>query len=183
MNGRRSITTLFALIAAGLIAGCSGSSPFLAGGTSVGTLKTNLSQVEFQNEQLRKEIASLKTSNRRLDQELVQEQEDNEQLATRLDNARELLDNRGIESRTSSTAPSSAGDRIEGVSTPKFRKSTRKPPSASIPGGLEPAREPAPNDSGALSSPPVGRFAAGRKRDDRWLPVARGPVWNPPVTR
>jgi pyruvate/2-oxoglutarate dehydrogenase complex dihydrolipoamide acyltransferase (E2) component len=80
----------------GLI-GCSGDSRFLNGGPSVGQLKTSLSHLEFENEQLKKRTAKLEQENRSMEDRLVQEQIDNGDLTARLDDARNLLRDRGVD--------------------------------------------------------------------------------------
>ncbi len=78
-------------------AGCSGQSTFLTGGPTVGQLKTSLSHLEYENEQLKKRTAKLEQENRSMENRLVQEQINNGDLTARLDDARNLLRDRGVE--------------------------------------------------------------------------------------
>ena len=85
----------FYLVAIVSLSGCSQSRPMLSQRTSVGSLKTGLSQLEFQNQQLRQQVANLKADNRRIEDQLVQEETANGELSARLDDARNLLGRRG----------------------------------------------------------------------------------------
>ena len=78
--------------------GCSGQSGFLTGGPTVGQMKTSLSHLEFENVELKRSVAKLQQENRSMEDRLVQEQIDNGDLTARLDDARNLLRDRGIES-------------------------------------------------------------------------------------
>ncbi len=80
-----------------LAAGCAGRSNFLTGGPTAGQLKTSLSHLEFENQQLKQSVAKLQKENRTVEDRLVQEQIDNGDLAARLDDARNLLSDRGID--------------------------------------------------------------------------------------
>jgi hypothetical protein len=77
--------------------GCSGRSSFLTGGPTVGQLKTSLSHLEYENEQLKKSTAKLERENRSMEDRLVQEQMENGDLTARLDDARNLLRDRGLD--------------------------------------------------------------------------------------
>ena len=90
---------MLALLLRGLCsgAGCSGQSSFLTGGPTVGQLKTSLSHLEYENEQLKKTTAKLERENRSMEDRLVQEQMENGELTARLDDARNLLRERGID--------------------------------------------------------------------------------------
>ena len=76
----------------------SGQSSFLTGGPTVGQLKTSLSHLEYENEQLKARTAKLEKESRSMENRLVQEQIDNGDLTARLDDARNLLRDRGLES-------------------------------------------------------------------------------------
>src|ERR1700733_10958963 len=80
--------------------GCSGRSGFLTGGPTVGQMKTSLSHLEFENVELKRSMAKLQQENRSMEDRLRQEQIDNGDLTARLDDARNLLRDRGIESDT-----------------------------------------------------------------------------------
>ena len=55
--------------------GCAQPGPFSSRQTMVGSLKASVSQLEFENEKLRKEVGELKADNSRLDTQLAQERE------------------------------------------------------------------------------------------------------------
>ena len=73
------------------------SGPLLSKGTSVGTLKTSLSHMEYENQQLRREVASLKAEDRQTEDRLVQEESANGDLSARLDNAMAMLKRQGLD--------------------------------------------------------------------------------------
>lgn len=79
------------------IAGCSGNSTFLSGGPTAGQLKTSLSHLEYENLQLKRSVAKLEQENRTIEDRLVKEQLDNGDLIARLNDARNLLRDRGEE--------------------------------------------------------------------------------------
>ena len=62
-------------------------SSFLNGGASPGQIKVSLSHLQFENEQLKAEVAKLKDENRTMEDRLVQEQIHNGDLTARLDDA------------------------------------------------------------------------------------------------
>ena len=76
-------------------------------------MKTTISHLQFENEQLKTEVAKLKEESRSFEDRLVQEQVHNGDLAARLDDARNLLRDRGIENdtRLGATDPRLAGRR------------------------------------------------------------------------
>lgn len=172
MNGRLSLIVIAPL--AGLVGltlpGCQSPGPLFSRQVTLGSLKTSVSQLEFRNEQLSKQVATLKSENRRIEDRLVQEEADNGDLAARLDDARNLLGDRGMDIRTGSRSSDDASP----PTTVRRSKSTRKPPAASIPGRIEPARDSEGDDVGLTDPPARGRTAARQPSDRRWLPVARG---------
>jgi hypothetical protein len=126
--------------------GCSGQSSFLTGGPTVGQLKTSLSHLELENQQLKHSVARLQHENRSIEDRLVQEQIDNGDLAARLDDARNLLSDRGLDpelrvgSRRGSDGlgGSPADDRSEPRTLRAGQRSRprRKPPFARITGPI-----------------------------------------------
>ena len=128
-----------------MLPGCAGRQDLLGGGTSTGQMKASLSHLQFENEQLKTEVAKLKEENRSMDDRLVQEQMHNGDLTARLDDARNLLRDRGIDSETRLGAGRSkrTADPDEEISQPRTlpagrtSKKPRKPPAASIPGDLD----------------------------------------------
>jgi hypothetical protein len=164
-------TTGRILLIAGLagIAGCEGGGPLTSRTTAMGSLKANVSQLEFQNDELQRQVSSLKAENRRYEDRLVQERAENERLAAQ-------LDGKGDEAPSNVRTGSRTDD--DEIPPPRARrtKAPRQPPAASIPGRIEPAR-PAPADDDLGSADPApsrSRLASRRSVDDRWLPVARG---------
>jgi hypothetical protein len=180
------------------IAGCSGQSTFLTGGPTVGQLKTSLSHLEFENEQLKKKTAKLEKESRSMENRLVQEQIDNGDLTARLDDARNLLRDRGIESnvklgsrRRGEGDESFAEDdapRARTLPTGRATRPRRKPPFAPISGQVDdvppiqdvkgPAttgspkrRDDATNRSGQLGDDVHDHHSFQSSRF-RWLPVA-----------
>jgi hypothetical protein len=139
------LAALFAVSCAG--AGCSGQSSILTGGPTVGQLKTSLSHIEFENEQLKKRTAKLERENRSMEDRLVQEQMENGDLTARLDDARNLLRDRGLEadvrlgSHRAGAAQGRSKSESEGdddASIPDDPPSRRrKTPFAQISGGSE----------------------------------------------
>ncbi len=162
---------------AGLLSGCQSPGPILGRQTTLGSLKASVSQLEFRNEQLEKQLAELKSDNRHYEERLVQEKNENDDLATRLDNAKSLLGDRGKDIRTGSRSKTTGeSEPLDEPPPPRARrsKSSRPPPAAVIPGRLEPAREPSADDLGDLRSPRPSRSLARRPAEERWLPVRLG---------
>lgn len=131
-----------------LTTGCAERGGFLNGGSSAGQLRVSLSRSQFENEQLKAELAKLKEENRSMEDRLVQEQLHNGDLTARLDDARNLLSDRGINAGTrmgSRSAESRGAEPDEEFSRPRPRtlpagrttRKPRKPPAASIPGDLD----------------------------------------------
>jgi hypothetical protein len=118
----------------------------LTGGPTVGQLKTSLSHLELENEQLKHSVARLKQENRSIEDRLVQEQIDNGDLAARLDDARNLLSDRGLdpELRVGSRRGSDGlgGSPADDLSKPRTLRAgqrarpRRKPPFARITGSI-----------------------------------------------
>jgi hypothetical protein len=180
-TGRSRKLTSCLVLAALLPLGCAQPGPFTSRQTMVGSLKASVSQLEFENEKLRKEVGELKADNSRLDTLLTQEQDANGEITARLDDARDLIRRQGGNAQALG-APSKnfEDDNIPPpVATPRGQraKSSRKPPATRIPqieaapfgsssgddlGYQPPSRT--PRDLGPTDS----------DDEDRWLPVARG---------
>jgi hypothetical protein len=139
-------------------------------------MKASLSHLEFENRQLRGEVATLKAENRQIEDRLVQEESANGELSARLDDARALLTRRGINpgeggllepEPPATTLPAGQSNRTR-----------RKPPFARIPGSAsatdpdeaEPEKPSRPRPSRARDIGPQGR----RDLPTQWLPVASG---------
>ena len=185
-------------LSAGVMAGCAGERTILTGGPTVGQLKTSLSHIEFENEQLKKSVAKLERENRSMEDRLVQEQITNGDLAARLDDARNLLRDRGVDAdvrigsrREADDAGSSASDRPDSrartVGQPA--RPRRKPPFAQISGQVDALPSAAPEKGTDFDQPaPRERKSKSRRPgstfdDDldhhsfnssalQWLPVA-----------
>jgi hypothetical protein len=175
----------------------------------VGQLKTTLSHLQFENEQLKTKVAQLEEEHRTVEDRLVQEQIHNGDLAARLDDARNLLRDRGLEADTRMGARSRGSRAIGtdenrgGVRTLPAGRTTRKPrkpPAASIrsDGNLDElpsASEHESENAGTISfrflgtpshSPAFPDDPADvRFNDDqlRWQPVATGPDPRAPSKR
>jgi|GEM_PF-3122153 len=172
------------LTATGLLAGCAQTDHVFPRQTTLGSLKTSVSQLEYRNEQLRTEVAQLKDQNREIEDQLVQEQADNGDLKARLDNARYELSKHGIDSEDGQASASrrSNEDSDQPVTIPAGRstRKKRKPPFAQIPNRVEEA----PAAEEEERTPPPNRI---RSRDEfgpqgnnllddpgHWLPIAKG---------
>ena len=174
-TGRSRTLALCLLVLAPL--GCAGQNPFTSRQTTMGSLKASVSQLEFENEKLRKEVGELKADNSRLDNQLVQEREANGEIAARLDDAKDLLRRQGVNAQAMGGSSNNFEDDVPPpVATPKPRriKNNRPPPPASIR-----APESGRNDDDlSLLAPTrttprdIGPTELGD--DDNWLPVARG---------
>jgi hypothetical protein len=163
----------------------------------VGQLKTSLSHLELENEQLKQKVAKIEQESRGLEDRLVQEQIDNGDLAARLDDARNLLRDRGVDADTRLGSHRSEG-KSQGY--PSFEDDTgartlpaaqssrkrRKPPFAKIPGRVDDiprSRDDDRADSAGAGRAPESGSRRSRVGDDldhqtsrtsqrAWLPVA-----------
>ena len=140
--------SLVALACAGLtlLSGCSGRSTFLSGGPTVGQMKTSLAHLEYENAQMKRDLAKLRRENRAIEDRLVQQEQDNGELTARLDDARNLLRDRGVDPaeraashRDGCEAPGRRRRRQDPPRRPVEPK-RRKPPVARIPGQFTPRR-------------------------------------------
>jgi outer membrane murein-binding lipoprotein Lpp len=91
------------------VGGCAQEGTVLTRRTTIGSLKTSLAQLEHQSDQQKQEIADLKAENRRVADRLVQEQATNEELATRLDDARALISRSGLSTGSNSSLARTGG--------------------------------------------------------------------------
>lgn len=177
-----AIGLLLCLAAAG--PGCSGRGTYITGGPTTGQLKTSLSRLEYENDQLKTQVARLKRENRSFEDRLVQEQIHSGDLAARLDDARNIIRDRGYDfDDIDADAPLSRPQTLPaGRATPP----RRKPPTARIP---SPARDdeeipPLILNGDRTSSRDVRRRTSRRDGDSvslrvdddfRWIPVANDP--------
>lgn len=169
-----------------LVSGCAqtGSNFTLPRRTSMGTLKTSLSHLEYENQQLRREVAQLKTDARDIEDRLVQEEAENGELKATLNDARHLLSQRGFDfdGQPSSTTGRNAypEERETTIPAGQSTRKRRKPPFTQIPGRIEaiPRAEPADENEHVID-PDAGRndpFGPQSRLDepDLWLPIAHG---------
>jgi hypothetical protein len=178
------------------MAGCANQKNFLSGSPTVGQLKTSLSHVEYENSQLRRELAKVQQENRSMEDRLVQQEVDNGELAARLDDARNLLHDRGFDlnaslpsgGRPSSESSENRGSGIRTLPAGQSSRKGRKPPVARIPGRVE-VDPPVNEDDLGSSSESTSQLDNSSQRlgEDldhhsfysgplRWLPVAEGPA-------
>ena len=180
--------------ALGALPGCTQPGPIASRRNTVGALKASVSQLEYANDNLKKQVADLKAEKTRVANDLDDEAVRNGELSARLDDAKTALRRQGggssvasldpggspSSSAKASRAAATAGD--DDIPSPRRSsssvrpsKSARKPPTTQIP-RIESAAD---ADPGALELPPAEKFDPGpqasRAADDRWLPVARGP--------
>jgi hypothetical protein len=145
----------------------------LTGGPTIGQLKTSLSHLEYENQQLKRKVASLDDENRVMEDRLAQEQIDNGDLAARLDDARNLLRDRGLDpdmrvgARRSSEEPGDAealGADRRGNDSPSGTpgRPRRKTPFAQISGSLD--KHPQIEDDEQESAPRSARPGTSRRR-------------------
>jgi hypothetical protein len=184
-------TPVFVLVATSLLAGCAQSGPVLSRRTSLGTLKTSLSHLEFENQQLRAKMTKLESENRAIENRLVQEEEANGDLHARLDDARNALGRKGDEwgepggsasasasARRDEPGPGDSASRT--LPTGRSTRKARKPPFAQVPNrvdSLEPDDDPRdtfgrPRSSG--STPFDSGPQSWQTDDAKWLPIAHG---------
>jgi hypothetical protein len=198
---RAARAILILTIGAGQISlsGCSGRSSFLTGGPTMGQMKTSLAHLEYENAQMKRDLAKLRRENRQIEDRLVQQEQDNGELTARLDDARNLLRERGLEpdertaaGRDGSPADAEAIGRARTLPAGQSSRKRRKPPVARIPGQFSPAapdRDPDDEDGTlgppqAAPNPAAGADQTGLRSDDeldhhtgytgpmRWAPIA-----------
>ncbi len=173
MTTRPSWKIAFLSAVAPVLLGCAQSGSMFGGRTKVGTLKTSVSHLEYQNEQMRKEIALLKSENRQIEDQMAQVEAHNGGLTARLDDARNVIRRSGDEPQDAPSKTLPAG---------RSSRTRRKPPFARIPGRIDPL--PPGETADDLSVDPFHTPSSrkpdefgpqGRLEDrDRWLPIARG---------
>jgi outer membrane murein-binding lipoprotein Lpp len=176
---RLVLAIMLACTAAG--SGCVQSGPLQSHHTTVGTLKASVSHLEFEKEQLRKEVAQLKTENRRIGERLAQEETATGELTARLDDARVLLRSRGFDTDGLASPGRSRDDAFDEpapATTPASRK-PRKPPFTRIPGRTDRSSSSEETEEDPFTQPSPrrsGTFGPQSRRDGQspWLPVARG---------
>ena len=173
-NAPNRIAIVLVLLAGTVaLSGCASPSPIGSRRKTMGSLKSSLGHLEGENTKLRSRVANLESEKRVVEEKLVLEESANGDLTARLDDARNLLGDRGA-------APSSGLDPFDPPTRPASAKPRRKPPMAQVPGRIEPAF---PDFDDPLELPPPTAPLRRRssdlqsRRDDaptRWLPVVRG---------
>jgi len=170
------------LVGVGSIAGCTQPGPIATHRATVGSLKASVSQLEYSNDNLKKQVAQLKSESTRFANDLDEKNLENGELSARLDDAKDVIRkqggdvtalNRSSGSRASTTSTDDEIPPPRSSSPIRRSRGGRKPPTTQIP-RIESA-DPGP---GALELPTEPRDPgpqASRDIDDgRWLPVARG---------
>jgi hypothetical protein len=170
-----------------LLAGCAQPGPILSRRTTVGSLKTSLSHIEFENQQLRSRVVNLESENREIEDRLVEEERVNGDLSARLDNARNLLSDRGYDWQDSPASASRWPRPGEESPAPsrtlpagRSNRTPRKPPFARIPGRGSSSAPPAAAERDDEFSYPTIPSAESfgpqswQQDDAQWLPIARG---------
>jgi hypothetical protein len=183
MLTRFSPKVLLFSAATSVLVGCAQTGPILPGSMTYGTLKTSLSHLEFENQQLRTKMSRLEAENREIENQLVQEENINGDLTARLDNARNLLSDRGYDmsgsTASAGTTPRDVppGDEARSRALPAGRstRKPRKPPFARIPGRID-SGNPADDTSTRPTIPSSDAFGPQSWQDDnsQWLPIASG---------
>jgi hypothetical protein len=162
-------------------AGCAQSNPLISHRATLGTLKTSVSQLEFENHQLKQKVANLESDGRQIEDRLVQEESINGDLRARLDDAKALLSRRGLGPDGSDAAAVDPDPFAPRRTLPAGRsnRKARKPPFARIPGRIDaepPADEQEHDAPNSSSTRWRGDPGPQSRRDDSavWLPVAGG---------
>jgi hypothetical protein len=177
LTGHRRRFVLY-LAATVLCCGCTQPGPILARRTTVGMLKTSLSHLEFENQQLAAKVANLESENREIENRFVEEERVNGDLRARLDNARNLLSDRGYNwdesDRSRSRLDPPGGSSSRALPAGRSNRTPRKPPFARLPGRVDAADgDDQFNDPRMPDSDPFGPQSC-RGDDIQWLPIARG---------
>jgi hypothetical protein len=170
----RTATVPFLLAA---VAGCAQSGPLLSHQAALGTLKASVSHLEYENQQLRRQVTDLKAENRQIEDRLVQEESVNGELSARLDDARNLLSRRGLGTGDGLDADPTTPGRA--LPAGRSNRKPRKPPFAQIPGRID--EVPPADDEGTdtRSFEPRSSWRAdpgaqsSRNDPNLWLPIAR----------
>ncbi len=196
-----------AVVLAGLavLSGCANSGGVGYRQGMVGSLRSSVTQLEAEKQDLQKELADTKSENRRLEDRLVQEEAHSAALASRLKSTR-VSDTSPIDDRRNVADLDLDEEPRRGSSTPRAtpagRSSARKTPFAQIPGEIRPMPEddfdaPAaprssrtddasdlfPSASRSASDDPIGSQSRVDISRSRWLPVARGSIGSDTTVR
>jgi len=180
MTPRRTTPTVVLLLAAAslpCLGGCSGPNSLLASPTTVGSLRTSVSHLQHQNEQLKRQVADLKADTHNLEDQLVQEEARNGDLAARLDDARHALRGRGGDTSSSSVDHGPVDPPQRTLPAGQSSRKKRKAPFAQIPGPVD-APTPGEQEGAPVKDLRQDKFGpqSSRSQGSGWLPVARGPM-------
>jgi hypothetical protein len=184
-----SLKTAWSLAAAGLLtlAGCAQPGPILSRHTTIGTLKTSLSHLEFENQQLRSKVANLESENREFENRLVQEEAANGELHAQLDDARNLLSRQGYDWGGSNATTNREEPPNRTLPAGRSNRTPRKPPFARIPGRIDaaPPADPSDDEFNRPAVPSANSLGpqSSLEDDTRWLPIARGTGASGPSTK
>ena len=182
--------------------GCARSGSLLANGSKRGSIRENLSRLEFQNRRLREDLETARNESERLAGDLQHSEIDNQRLESKVDRYRMQLgandDGDPVVGAYEPLRRPDAGDaaRSNGTATiPASRRPSRAPftqvPNrVTIPAGPPPDQAPSPYDAQprpiiepppvrffgptGASAAPVGRFGGLTEESRTWSPLARG---------
>lgn len=155
----------------------------------MGQMKTTLAHLEYENAQMKRDVAKLRRENREMEDRLVQQEQDNGELAARLDDARNLIRDRGLDSgeRAAARGPSDVDGGVKISPAGQSSKKKRRQPVARIPGQFSPAEPGRDAEDGDLQAPSSGTDeGTGLNIDDEsekhtyspgsghWSPIASG---------
>lgn len=180
-NRTRHPRLFAAAVVTAALSGCASKGPIMSRQTTVGSLKAGVSQLEFDNRQLRKQVADLKVEKRDVEDRLVQEEAANGEISARLDDARNVLSRRegvlpGDTELTSTEPPSNARKTLPAGRT---SRPGRKAPFAQIPGRIDPVSPSRDDTDDAAQGRSRWNKDPGPQsmRDElgSWLPVAQTP--------
>jgi hypothetical protein len=172
---RAALGRAVALAALTLAIGCAQQGPLTSRYTTIGALKANVAQLESEKDRLSRERNELQAENRRIQDQLVQAETTNDDLITRLDNARNLIRSQGGD--TTVARPDLDPTPLVAPAARPQRRS-RKSPVTQIPGIQsfpEPEPEPEPDHDRYDGFEPFDDHPQARRGGDSlWLPIARG---------
>jgi hypothetical protein len=145
--------------------------------TLVGSLKASVAQLEAEKDGLRRERTELQAENRRMRDQLVQAETANDDLITRLDNARNLI--RGQGGSDTELARPDMDPTPHTAPAARSPRRSRRSPVTQIP-GIQPLPEPEPAQDTDDGFEPFDTDPQARRGDDSpWMPLARGRAGSP----
>ncbi|MEO6812267.1 MAG: cell division protein ZapB [Isosphaeraceae bacterium] len=157
-----------ALAALTMTLGCA-QGPLTSRYTTIGSLKANVAQLESEKDRLQRERNELQAENRRVQDQLVQAETTNDDLITRLDNARNLIRGQGGDI---TVARPDLDPSPHVAPAGRSQRRSRKSPVTQIPGVQT---IPDPDQDRYDGFEPFDNDPQARRGDDSpWLPMARG---------